>query len=305
MSAPSENFAFLLAEWVLDELPPEAVPRLATTALEQGCASAVVAVLAGLLRPTRTDIEAELPDLLRDLGVPRPSELQALKTLTDDRLARIAARTDDPVTGAERISRLWRRFDADRHPETWIDVSPFIALAGAPAPVSPAGASTAIVEAARSLLDRGGLNIGARLTTGQLDGRVLSACTVQEHVLDGARTVIRLGLGFADGLFITLGAAPQGRAVQLGSRTLKAHDLGEHGHIEVRDEGFPCDVLTPGLAVQTVTTLVDRGELPIGARIDIDGASVYVYRQEDNLAIASELPEALSRELAGRRGLPG
>src|SRR3954469_8112315 len=100
----------LLARWVLERLAPEAVPRLAAAgrgggggALERGCESPALASLAGAQRPTRSDVEDELPRLLQDLGRRRPSELEALKTLVDDCAARIAHGEVDPVAGAADI----------------------------------------------------------------------------------------------------------------------------------------------------------------------------------------------------------
>ena len=65
----------LLAGWVLNELAPESVPGLAVDALSDGCEAPEVAIFAGLVRPTRLDVEEELPALLRRLGsVCRPRE---------------------------------------------------------------------------------------------------------------------------------------------------------------------------------------------------------------------------------------
>lgn len=163
--AGRENVDLLLARWVLGRLAPEDVPRLAVEALERGCGSPAVAVLAGAHDPTRADIEDELPAVLRDLGRSRPSELQALKTLVDDCAARIIEGDVEPVAGASHIWSLWGYAeDPDDRPELWTDFRPFIGLASECENRGPhvAGYASDIVEEAQALLRRGGLNIGGR-----------------------------------------------------------------------------------------------------------------------------------------------
>lgn len=101
-------------------------------------------------------------------------------------------------------------------------------------------------------------------------------------------TAVRLGLEFADGLFITFGSAARGSSLQLGFRPLRAHDLGEHGRIEIRHEGFPCDVLRPGASIRSVTPL--DHDLDAGVRIQAGHASVYVYALGQQLLIEHEPP---------------
>lgn len=286
----------LLSEWVLGQLAPESVPALAVTALQDGCESAAVAVLAGLQRPTRAEIEAELPGLLRDLGAARPTRLDAFKRLADDRAAGIASGSVEPLPGAEYITALWHSGFAsdqpdsavDRHPELWLDVRPFVTTMGPEIPAAPAGARAAgIVEHAHAVMGRGGFNISSRLAEGQLDGRELVECAVQEHVLGDAHTAVRLGLAFVDGLFITLGVAADGVSLRLGHRPLQGYDLGEHGRIAVRSDGFPCDVLVPGATVRTVAPLVDDAGVTVGARIDSDAASLHVLVRDGNLVMSA------------------
>lgn len=298
----------LLSEWVLGLIPPEDVPDLAVAALQGGCGASAVAVLAGLQRPTRSEIDAEPPQLLRELGIVRPTELEALKSLVDDCAASVVGGTVAPAPAAARIAQLWGSgfdpgrsgFDPDRHPAPWIDVVSLIGPAGvggnrdtdpqADSVVDEPAAAARTLEQARSLLARGGLNIGSRIAAGQLDARVVTACRVQEHILDGAHTALRLGLEFADGLFITFASAPGGAALQLGFRPLRAYDLAEHGRIEVRREGFPCDVLAPGTALRSVAPLVDSADADIGVRIATAGPAVYVSVQGEHLHISRTLP---------------
>jgi hypothetical protein len=71
----------LLARWVLDDLAPEDVPGLAVQALQAGCAASEVAALAGLDRPSRREIDAELPGLLLHLGLARLDRREALRVV--------------------------------------------------------------------------------------------------------------------------------------------------------------------------------------------------------------------------------
>jgi hypothetical protein len=57
-----------LAVWELGLLPPERVPEVAVDALKRGCGLTEIAVLAGMDRPLRRDVEDELGDLLRRVG---------------------------------------------------------------------------------------------------------------------------------------------------------------------------------------------------------------------------------------------
>lgn len=164
--AGRENIDRLLARWVLGRLAPEDVPGLAVEALRRGCGSPAVAVLGGAHDPTRADVEDELPALLRDLGRSRPSELEALKTLVDDCAARIVEGDVEPVAGAAHIWALWGyAADPDDRPELWVDFRPFVGLASECENPGPHVAKYAadIVEEARALLHRGGLNIGGRV----------------------------------------------------------------------------------------------------------------------------------------------
>jgi hypothetical protein len=294
MPAPDTTIAGLLAEWVLDRLAPERVPDLAIAGLQAGCGSAAVAALAGLQRPTRGEVEEELPRLLRELHLTRPSKLEALKRLVDTCAAQIASGAADPTAGAERIASLWQpNFAPDRHPATWLDIRPFV-IAGTDAGQRRAVEGDGIVEHAAALLERNGLNTGSRLVQGQLAGQVIAACGVQEHRLDGVTTVVRLGLEFEDGLYLTFGAAPDGCLLQIGLRVLSPYDLGEHGTVQIRREGFPCDLLKPGTRVRDVRTLIDASDdLMVGATVESAGPAVHVYVRDDALLITRGLPRGI------------
>jgi hypothetical protein len=294
MPAPAVTTDLLLAEWVLGRLAPEDVPDLAVAALQHGCGSAAVAALAGLQRPTRSEVEEEIPRLLCDLGVSRQSKPEALKRLVDTCAHQIAIGEVEPLAGAERIVTLWSsNFEPDSHLLTWLDIRPFSAVTGSETAAQSIGSTaTSVVEHATDLLQRGGLNVGERFAPGQLAGRRLAGCGVQEHSLKGQTTAVRLGLEFEDGLRLSFGIAPDGHSPQVGLRALYAHDLGEDGMVEVRREGFPCDVLTPGTPVHDVRALVDAREaLTIGATIELVGSAVFAYVCDETLLITSELPD--------------
>jgi hypothetical protein len=269
-------------------------------ALERGCESSAVAVLAGAQAPTRADIEDELPALLREVGRTRPSELEALKTLVDDCARGIVEGSLEPVAGASHIWALWGYdADPDNRPELWTDFRPFIGLASECENPGPhvAEYSADIVEEARALLRRGGLNIGGRPGWSALEGRVVAVCQVEEHVADGARRPLHLGLAFADGSAITLGAAADGQSLQLGGEQLRDYDMREYGRVEVQRDEPPCDVLAPGTTVQAAVPLVDADRLTIGIRIQTDAGTVYVYNWGDELFVEHELPEAVHAAL--------
>ncbi len=296
-----ESVDLLLAEWVLGRLASEEVPRLAVEAMERGCQSPTVAVLAGAQHPTRADVEDEMSALLRDLRRRRLSELEALKTLVDDCATRIVDGDVEPVAGASRIWSLWGyTADPDDRPELWTDFRPFIGLVSECENPGPHVAKYAadIVEEARALLRRGGLNIGGRARWAELEGRVIAECRVEDHVADGSRRPLHVGLAFTDGTAITLGAASDGQSLQLGSEQLGDYDMAEYGRVEVRREGLPCDVLAPGLTIRAAVPLVDEDLLTIGLRIETGAGKVYVYNWGDELLIEPELPGVVRAALA-------
>jgi hypothetical protein len=161
-AGPPHDVGVLLAEWVLEQLPPERVPALCVEALEAGCRSPAVAVLAGLTTPTRADIEDYLPALLREIGLRRPSHDESLKTLVDAIAHKIVAGEVDPVAGAAHIWALWGySSEGDDRSVAWLDFRPFIGLASECENPGPhvAKYEADILQEARSLLSRGGLRI--------------------------------------------------------------------------------------------------------------------------------------------------
>lgn len=299
-AAAQERFDWLLAGWVLGRLASEQVPALAVAALQRGCGSSAVAVWAGLQRPTRAEIDSELPRLLKELGLKRPTPLEAMKTLVDDVAGAIVGGGVAPLAGARLIWDIWRSgSEAAIHPESWLDIGQIVGFAynGDDADGAALPTAAEVTERARALLERGGLNISARIGRGQLDGREIFACELQEHQLAGVRTVVRLALELADGLYFTFGAAPDGASLELGFRRVRAYDLGEHGNVELRKDGFPCDVLARGTSIGSVTPLVDESGRTVAVHLTAGPEAVYVSVHGDNIAVAKELPSALAASL--------
>lgn len=121
-----------------------------------------MAVLAGLEKPARADVEDHLPDLLRVIAIERPSYDEALKTLIDATTHKIVDGELDPVAGASHIWMLW---GYSREPGSgsaaWRDVRLFIGLASECENPGPhvRRYKADIVEEAQALLERGGLRI--------------------------------------------------------------------------------------------------------------------------------------------------
>jgi hypothetical protein len=127
MGAVEPTFEELLARWVLEDLAPEDVPAIAVDALTRGCDGSEVAVLAGLNRPTRREVEDELMPLLPRLHVERPSERAALKTVVDACAKRMVDGTVSPSSGARRLW-LWANDVFDER-EQFEQLSIFVGLA--------------------------------------------------------------------------------------------------------------------------------------------------------------------------------
>jgi hypothetical protein len=156
VAGPNQNLELALARWVLNELPPEDVPMVATEALVHGCRAMSIAVLAGLQRPTSADVEAELPALLEELRVSLPGRREALKIHVDAVARDIVLGVVTPSVGASRISSA-----ADERDELWDQFGTFVGLAVEYAeenrPASELDLET--VARAKALLAAGGLQI--------------------------------------------------------------------------------------------------------------------------------------------------
>lgn len=148
-----------LAEWELGMLGPERVPELVVAALERGCELREVAVLAGLERPLRADVEEELGDLLRRVRWSRPTREQALKTVVDALAGRIGDGSVAPSDGAHRLWRLANQ--AAFGGPLWTQLAIFVGLASEWDDHEEYRPSieVQIVDEARALIAAGGLQL--------------------------------------------------------------------------------------------------------------------------------------------------
>lgn len=148
-----------LAEWELGVLWPEEVPGLAVAALERGCELREVAVLAGLERPVRADVDEELGDLLRRIGWARPTRDQALKTVVDALAGRIGGGSVEPADGAHRLWRLANQGGFGG--PLWTQLAIFVGLASEwdDHEESRPAIEAQIVEEAQALVAAGGLRL--------------------------------------------------------------------------------------------------------------------------------------------------
>jgi hypothetical protein len=162
VTCAADRVELLVAAWVLDRLASEEVPDLAGGAVAEGCRAPTAAVLAGLDKPDRYDVEQHLPALLGEIGLNPPTRDEALKLLVDETAGAIVCGELAAVAGASRIWALWGYGrEPDPRSMIWEDVRPFVALA---MEYEIAGSAAwrkdaAIVAAARALLERGGLHI--------------------------------------------------------------------------------------------------------------------------------------------------
>ncbi len=94
------------AKWALGLLPADALPRLATTALEAGLDTPSLRLVAGELHPTREETGVLFDDALDELGVDIPDRSRAALIVSKEYATQIADGTISPHTGASRIWEL-------------------------------------------------------------------------------------------------------------------------------------------------------------------------------------------------------
>lgn len=149
----------LLAQWRRDELAPKRVPAIAEQALDRGCRSDAVAVLAGASGESRRSIDDLLAPVLREAGLEMPSEDEALKIIIDDVASKILANDVEPIDGARRIWAIAseRGFEEP----VWSQVRPFVGLASEWEDHSEDRLhyESEIADEAKAMIDRGGLRL--------------------------------------------------------------------------------------------------------------------------------------------------
>jgi hypothetical protein len=110
----ADALAYCYALWRMNQLPPEDVPKLACEALEQGLDSPALRCLAGLQRPTSSEIGKLFDDACSQLGIVPASASAIAERLNDEWIwnaTQVAKRisnqildgTLDPVEGWLRL----------------------------------------------------------------------------------------------------------------------------------------------------------------------------------------------------------
>jgi hypothetical protein len=94
------------AKWVLGLIPSEALPRIATDALEAGLDSPPLRQLAGELHPTLAEAGPLFEEILDQVGVGIPDRSQAGLILAKAYAAHITDGTLSPYEGARQIWRI-------------------------------------------------------------------------------------------------------------------------------------------------------------------------------------------------------
>jgi hypothetical protein len=148
----------LLAEWVHGDLPPEAVPELAVEALSRGCDTPALRRLAGERNPlTRGDLDRDVLQCFRELGLRSPGAGEARAFLVDQWALLVVERKVEPYRGSKRIWQLSSEWWDE--PE-WDRLRVFVGLASEWEDYAPGRTEleAAMVSEARKLLDEGGLH---------------------------------------------------------------------------------------------------------------------------------------------------
>lgn len=291
----SNSFDRLAARYVLGRLRSEDVPALAMAALENGCPSDTVAVLAGMDQPTWRDMDALIIALVHEVGRSLPSHSDADKILTDEQAELIVGGQVSPVAGAWEI---WQLGDCPADRARWIDVRPFIGLA------SEADASgidldelnRQIVREARALLARGGLR--ADTESPDFVGRYVQRCRVTEHVLSDRRTLQAITLTIDGADTRTIDVASDGQSIAITSTEPRQFSMSEYGDFVAADDHWVSNLLTRSGWIVRADDLVDTDGLRIGVCFELsDGDTLFVFNWGDELCAARELPDYVSQEL--------
>lgn len=153
------SLKLLLARWELADLPPEDVPDLAVEALTAGCDASELALLATLDRPTRMDVEEQLPnpaDRLRCASTVTPL---GSKVVVDDLARQVVNGAADASGGARKLWRLANNFYDDRR--LFGQLAIFVGLGSEwdDHPTERDAIEAQIVTEAQQFLERGGLDI--------------------------------------------------------------------------------------------------------------------------------------------------
>ena len=106
MRTEMERMHIVAAKWALGLVPAEALPRLATNALEAGLDTPALRLVAGELHPTRDETGVLFDEALDELGVKVPDRSRAALIVAKDYATQIADGTLSPYQGARQIWEL-------------------------------------------------------------------------------------------------------------------------------------------------------------------------------------------------------
>lgn len=115
------------ARWQFDELPSEEAPIIGIDALELGFDGKYIRRLAGLIRPTTSEVDPLMPGFLNELGVTTTVQrTEAGMTLALFVAEAIADGQLEPFTGAIYI---WVHIVNQMYPKPPLELLPFVGAA--------------------------------------------------------------------------------------------------------------------------------------------------------------------------------
>ncbi|MCP4404628.1 MAG: hypothetical protein GY801_45910 [bacterium] len=92
-----------ISRYVLGRLPGEEVPTIALILLEAGVESAEIVELAGMMKPTLSEVDSVFLKALNNLGIQLPNIREATVCLAKEIAHQILAETLSPYDGARKI----------------------------------------------------------------------------------------------------------------------------------------------------------------------------------------------------------
>jgi hypothetical protein len=106
MRTELERLNIVAAKWALGLIPGEALPRIATDALEAGLDTPSLRLLAGEMRTTLGETGPIFDEALDELGVPVPDRSRAALVVAREYATQISDGTVSPYEGAREIFAL-------------------------------------------------------------------------------------------------------------------------------------------------------------------------------------------------------
>jgi len=161
MSEEWRGFDLAVSRWRIGELAIEGLPEAAIEALEAGCDTPSLGVLAGMDGRGWSELEPVVQSVLVERGVPLPSRAEAIKSVADAVLRQVVAGEVDPRDATLRLMRLVSG------PQTpaWEDLVVFSSLSfdwdsADEGRVDEAAVRHEVLAQANRILDQGGVRTG-------------------------------------------------------------------------------------------------------------------------------------------------